>query len=453
MCICIVFLPMFFLAGVARYLFVPLAEAVVFAMIASYILSRTLVPTLVMYFLRGQKHGHKTDGHAEERGFFGRFQAGFERRFTNFREWYMGKLEGAMELRWVFVFGFLAICLLSTGLLFTIGRDFFPTVDAGQFRLHMRARTATRIEETANLADQVEQYIRTVIPKEELDSLLDNIGLPYSGINTSYSNNGTIGTADVELLCSLNAEKHAPTANYVSRLRAELPKKFPAMEFFFQPADIVSQILNFGISAPIDIQFVGRDVQGNLAVAKDVAAKVKQVSGAVDSHIYQLFNQPKLNLTVDRSKANQLGLTERDVANSLLISLSNSFQVAPAFFLSPKNGIVYNLATQAPQYRIETLDNLLNLPITSANGAPNQLLINLATLERTTGPAIISRYDTVPVVDILCSVQRRDLGGVADDINKIVDQARARTAARQHDRHSAGRCRPCALRSWGSEPV
>ena len=421
LCICIVFLPMFFLAGVAKFLFVPLAEAVVFAMIASYLLSRTLVPTLVMYFLSGQEHG----AHGQEpRGFFGRFQAGFERRFTQFRDWYIGRLEGALAMRWTFVLGFLAICLLSLGLLLTIGQDFFPTVDAGQFKLHMRARTATRIEETANYADQVERFIRTQIPADEVNTILDNIGLPYSGINTSYSNNGTIGTADVEILCALNEEHHGPTAGYVAKLREELPKKFPGMEFYFQPADIVSQILNFGISAPIDIQFVGRDVQGNLAVAKEVAEKVRSVPGAVDSHIYQLFNQPKIDVTVDRSKANQLGLTQRDVANSLLVSLSNSFQVSPSFFLNDKSHIVYNLAAAAPQYRIQTLDNLLDLPITSANGAPNQLLINLATFERNTGPAIVTTYNLRPVVDIFCSVQGRDLGSTAKDINKIVDEAR-----------------------------
>ena len=423
MCICIVFLPMFFLAGVARYLFVPLAEAVVFAMVASYLLSRTLVPTLVMYFLRGQPPGAH-DPHAPKTGFFGRFQAGFERGFTRFRDGYTERLEGALRLRWVFITSFLAVCLLSTGLLLTIGQDFFPTVDAGQFRLHMRVRTATRIEETANSADQVEQFIRTVIPKDELTGLLDNIGLPYSGINTSYANNGTIGTADVEILASLNEEKHGPTAGYIAKLRAELPKRFPGIEFFFQPADIVGQILNFGISAPIDIQFKGTNVQGNLAVAQEVLAKVKQVSGAVDSHIYQVFNQPKIHLTVDRSKASQLGLTERDVANSLLVALSNSFQVTPAFYLSPQNGIVYNLASQTPQYRIQTLDNLLDLPITSVNGAPNQILANLTTSNRTSGPAVVTHYDTRPVVDILASAQGRDLGSVSRDINRIVDDAR-----------------------------
>ncbi len=253
----------------------------------------------------------------------------------------------------------------------------------------MRARTATRIEETANSADQVEQFIRTQIPKEEISTILDNIGLPYSGINTSYANNGTIGTADVEILCSLDQEHHGPTADYVAKLRAELPKHFPGIEFFFQPADIVSQILNFGISAPIDVQFVGKDVAGNLAVAKEVEEQVQQVPGAVDSHIYQLFNQPKLDLKVDRSKANQLGLTERDVANSLLTSLSNSFQVSPALLPEPQERRQSTTSRrQAPQYRVETLDDLEDLPITSANGAPNQLLVNLATLERARRPAV-----------------------------------------------------------------
>ena len=420
LCICIVFVPMFFLAGVARFLFVPLAEAVVFAMLASYVLSRTLVPTMVQYILRGHEH----QDHEAPKGFFGRFQAGFERGFERMRRGYVGLLERCMRLRWSFLLVFLGVCLASMLLLLTIGQDFFPTVDAGQFKLHVRARTATRIEETADLADRVEKYIRTVIPKDEVTSILDNIGLPYSGMNTSYANNGTIGTADIEILCSLDPEKHGPTANYVATLRAELPKRFPGNEFFFQPADIVSQILNFGLSAPIDVQFVGKNVQGNLAVAKGVAEKMRQVPGAVDTHIYQLFNQPKLDLEVDRSKANQLGLTERDVANSLLTALSNSFQVSPSFFLSPINGVSYNLAAQAPQYRIQTLQDLLDLPITSANGQENQLLVNLATLKRNEGEAVATHYNITPVVDILSSVQGRDLGGVARDVTRIVDEAR-----------------------------
>jgi CzcA family heavy metal efflux pump len=424
LCICIVFVPMFFLAGVARYLFVPLAEAVVFAMLASYILSRTLVPTLVQFFLSGQApHGHG-EAPVARPGFFRRFQQGFERGFTRMRDWYAARLEGCLNLRWTFIGLFLGLCLLSMLLLLTIGQDFFPAVDAGQFKLHVRARTATRIEETASLADQVEKFIRTQIPPDEVATILDNIGLPYSGINTSYSNNGTIGTADIEILCSLNQEHHGPTADYIAKLRRELPEHFPGAEFFFQPADIVSQILNFGLSAPIDVQFIGRDVQGNLAVARDVTAKIRQVPGAVDTHIYQLFNQPKLHLTVDRSKAEQLGMTERDVANSLLVSLSNSFQVSPSFFLNPVNGVSYNLAAQAPQYRIESLSDLEDLPITSANGTANQLMVNLATLRREEGAAVATHYDIKPVVDVLASVQGRDLGGVAHDVTRIINEAR-----------------------------
>ncbi len=420
LCICIVFVPMFFLTGVARYLFVPLAEAVVFAMMASYVLSRTLVPTMVQYFLRDQPH-HAHDPDVIPDGFFARFQHGFERGFARLRDWYADRLEACLHLRGSFIALFFGLCVLSTLLLLTIGQDFFPAVDAGQFKLHMRARTGTRIEETANLADQVERFIRTQIPRDEVATILDNIGLPYSGINTSYANNGTIGAADVEILCSLDQERHGPTAGYIAKLRRELPKHFPGTEFFFQPADIVSQILNFGLSAPIDVQFVGKNLMGNLAAARDVAAKIRQVPGAVDTHIQQLYNQPKLHLSVDRSKAEQLGLTERDVANSVLVSLSNSFQTSPSFFLNPVNGVSYNLATQAPQYRVQSLSDLEDLPVTSANGASNQLLINLATFKREEGAAVATHYDIKPVIDILTSVQGRDLGGVAKDIRKITE--------------------------------
>ncbi|HWB59536.1 MAG TPA: efflux RND transporter permease subunit [Chthoniobacteraceae bacterium] len=423
LCICIVFVPMFFLAGVARYLFVPLAEAVVFAMLSSYVLSRTLVPTLVMYFLRNhpELHGHHA---AAPRTIFGRMQQGFERGFERFRESYGGWLERCLHLRWKFIGVFFTLCVLSVLLVGTIGQDFFPSVDAGQFKLHMRVRTATRIEETARYADLVEQSIRQKIPANELTSILDNIGLPYSGINTSYSNNGTIGTADAEILVSLNTEHHGPTAAYVSKLRADLPKEFPGIEFFFQPADIVSQILNFGLSAPIDIQFDGNDVDGNLAIAEKVAEQIRHVPGAVDTHVHQLFNQPKLELDVDRTKADQLGLTERDVANSLLVATSSSFQVAPAFWLNPQNGVNYNLAVQGVQYHINSLQDIYDLPITSANGSPTQLLVNIADLKRLSGPAVLSHRDTHPVIDVLVSVQGRDLGGVARDVQKIVDNAK-----------------------------
>jgi len=305
-----------------------------------------------------------------------------------------------------------------------LGQDFFPTVDAGQFRLHMRVRTATRIEETARLADLVEQTIRKEIPKDELTGILDNIGLPYSAMNTSYSNNGTIGTADAEILVSLNARRHGPTAGYMAKLRKELPREYPGVEFFFQPADIVSQILNFGLSAPIDVQIVGNDVAGNLAVADKVAEKIKEIPGAVDTHVYQLSNQPKLELNVNRTKAEQMGLTERDVANSLLVALSSSFQVAPAYWLNPQNGVNYNLAVQTPQYRITTLQDLNDIPITSANGSPSQLLVNVASLKRVFEPAVLTHYNVQPVVDVYASVQGRDLGSVASAVTKIVNDAR-----------------------------
>jgi CzcA family heavy metal efflux pump len=423
LCICIVFVPMFFLAGVARYLFVPLAEAVVFAMISSYVLSRTLVPTLVMYFMRNQPelHGHGQGG--EAKSFFGRVQQGFERGFERLREGYGHRLEACLHMRWKFIGIFLALCLASLLLMTLVGQDFFPAVDAGQFRLHMRVRTGTRIEETARMADLVEQTIRKVIPADQITSILDNLGLPYSGINTSYSNNGTIGTGDAEILVSLNAGHHGPTADYVAKLREELPREYPGVEFFFQPADIVSQILNFGLSAPIDVQFVGMDVNGNLAVAQRVADKIRQIPGAVDTHVYQLFNQPELQLAVDRTKANQMGYSEHDVASSLLVALSSSFQVSPAFWLSPQNGVNYNVAVQAPQYRISTLQDLFDLPITNTSGVPRQLLVNLADLKRGTEPAVATHYNAQPVVDVYASVQGRDLGGVAAEVRKIVDDA------------------------------
>jgi CzcA family heavy metal efflux pump len=424
LCICIVFVPMFLLTGVARYLFTPLAEAVVFAMLASYILSRTLVPTLVMYLLRDQPvTAHGMDARPPKT-FFGRWQHAFEEKFDALRERYSGLLEGALRLRWRFVGLFLAVCLGSLLLLLSLGAEFFPSVDAGQIRLHMRAPTGTRIEETARMADLVEQEIRKSIPADELTGILDNIGLPYSGINIVYSNNGTMGNADAEILVSLNAERHHPTAGYISKLRAELPKKFPGQEFFFQPADIVSQILNFGIAAPIDIAFTGNNVPANFAVAQKALEKIKKIPGAVDAHIFQLLDQPRLQLDVDRAKASQLGLAERDVANSVLVALSSSSQVSPTYWLSAANGVNYNLAVQTPQYQLDNLQDLYDLPLTGANGPTNQLMANVATLHREREPAIVTRYNVQPTLNIYVSVQGRDLGGVAAQIQKIVDDAR-----------------------------
>ena len=415
--ICIVFVPMFFLTGVARYLFVPLAEAVVFAMLASYLLSRTLIPTLVMYLLRG----HELDAHKPPATFLGRLQKGFERRFEQLRQSYRNTLETAMHHRRVFVAGFLGFCLASGGLVFFLGRDFFPAVDAGQMRLHVRARAGLRIEETARLVDEVEGEIRRTIPRRQVSTILDNIGLPYSGINTSYSNSGTIGTSDAEILVNLN-EDHRPTEEYVRELRRDLPQQFPGVEFYFQPADIVSQILNFGLPAPMDVQLVGPNYAQNYIVAQQIANKLRHVPGAVDVHVQQLMNDPTLHLDVDRVRAQQVGLTERDVASNLLVSLSSSFQTAPTFYLDPKNGVTYNLAVMSPQYRVDSLQALMNTPMASSTSTSPQILANLASVTPRMSPAVVTHLNVMPVVDVYASVDGRDLGGVADDTQKVLAQ-------------------------------
>ena len=413
--ICIVFVPMFFLTGVARYLFVPLAEAVVFAMLASYLLSRTLVPTLVMYLLRG----HEEDSHHAPSNIFGRLQARFDKWFGSLRESYRNTLEAIMGHRRVFVTTFLGVCLLSGGLAFLLGRDFFPNVDAGQFRLHVRGRAGLRIEETARLVDQVEQEIRRQVPKPEINTVLDNIGLPYSGINLSYSNAGTIGTSDAEILVSLNPN-HRPTQEYVRRLREELPRNFPGVEFFFQPADIVSQILNFGQPAPIDIQLSGQNYTQNYVIAEQIANRLRHVPGAVDVHVQQLMNNPTLHLDVDRVRAQEVGLTQRDVAQNLLVSLSSSFQTSPTFWVNPKNGVNYSVAVQSPQYRVNTLQALMNTPVSGIGATSPQVLANLATATPETTPAVVSHYNVAPAVDVYATVDGRDLGGVADDTSELL---------------------------------
>jgi CzcA family heavy metal efflux pump len=418
--ICIVFVPMFFLTGVAKFLFVPLAEAVVFAMLASYLLSRTLVPTLVMYLLRGHEHDNKFD---PGRGFFApfkRFQIGFERRFEQMRESYRSTLVSALEHRKIFVACFLAFCVLSLGLVFFLGQDFFPDVDAGIFRLHVRGRAGLRIEETARLCDQIENYVRTRIPKQELVTVLDNIGLPYSSINNTYSTAGSVGTSDAEILFSLNQDHHHPTAGYVKQLREELPRQFPGVEFFFQPADIISQILNFGLPSPIDIQIVGKNQAKNYELAQELANQLRHVPGAADIHVQQLMNSPALRLNVDRTRAQQVGLQQRDVAQNLLVSLSGSFQTAPTFWLNRENGVTYNVAVQTPEYRVDSLQALMNTPIAAPGAPAPQVLENLATVTPDVTPAVLSHYNIQPVIDVYGSVQGRDLGGVARDTRKIV---------------------------------
>ncbi len=415
--ICIVFVPMFFLTGVARYLFVPLAEAVSFAMIASYILSRTIVPTLAKYLLRGHSH-HDAVAHADPRNPFLRLQLAFERQFERLRSGYRTVLERCIQRRGPFTVMFFLLCIGSGALIPWLGQDFFPASDSGQIRLHIRARTGTRIEETAKLCDQIENNIRDAIPAHQLVNILDNIGLPYSGINTSYSNNGTIGPADADILISL-AQDHRPSSEYISALRARLPRDFPSVTFYFLPADLVSQILNFGLPAPIDIQVMGSNVEANRQFADRLMERVKFIPGVTDLRIQQPFNQPELLVDVDRTKAQQVGYSARDVASDVLVSLSGSFQTSPTFWLNPRNGVTYNIAVQSPQYEMDSLQDLRNIPMTAASGQP-QILESLARIRRGTGLATVSHYNIAPVIDIYGSVQGTDLGGVSQRIDEIV---------------------------------
>jgi CzcA family heavy metal efflux pump len=411
--ICIVFVPMFFLAGVAKFLFVPLAEAVSFAMLASYLLSRTLIPTLVMYIMRGHEHRAETP-----KSFLGRFQRGFERKFEDFRRSYEQLLETTLEHRGAFVACFLAFCLLSLGLFVFLGQDFFPQVDAGLLRLHVRARPGLRVEETARLADQIEAVLREEIPKSELQTVLDNIGLPNSGINQSYSSNGTIGTSDVEILIGLDPEHHHPTAGYIRSLREILPRRFPGVEFFFQPADIVTQILNFGLPAPIDVQIVGTDMGTSYVLAQQIANKMRHIPGAADVHVQQLLSLPTLHMDIDRTRVTQVGLAARDVAQSVLVSLSGSFQTSPNFWLNPRNEITYQVAVQSPQYRMTSMQDLMTIPVTSPQGP--QLLSNLVQLYPVARPATVNHYNVQPVIDVYASTQDRDLGAVAAETEKVL---------------------------------
>jgi len=419
--ICIVFVPMFFLTGVARYLFVPLAEAVVFAMLASYLLSRTLVPTMAKYLLRSLDE-HKS---AHEGNLLVRLQVRFEEAFERFRNRYRELLEWCLVRPRTFLLAFLAICVVSLGILIPwLGQDFFPAVDSGQFKLHMRARTGTRIEETARLCDLVEQSIRQQIPSDELDTIIDNIGLPYSSINLSYSTSAPVGTEDADILVSLK-EGHAPTDRYVHDLRMRLAEEFPGTTFSFLPADIISQILNFGLPSPIDVQVVGNNLAANREFANQLLVRMRQIPGAVDLRIQQPFDQPYLHVNVDRTKAQQVGYSERDVANNLLISLSGSFQTTPEFWLDPGNGVEYTIAAQTPQYRVQSLQDLENVPVTGETNARPQILTNVASIERGVGMATVSHYNISPVIDIYGSVQGRDLGAVARAIDGIMKSAKA----------------------------
>jgi multidrug efflux pump subunit AcrB len=421
--ICIVFAPMFLLSGVAKYLFLPLAKAVVFAMLASYVLSRTIVPTMAKYLLRHQK---AIDGNAPSRNPLTRFQRWFEAGFERFRAAYRTLLALALNHRRAFLVTFFAACLASLAIIVPfLGQNFFPSVDAGSFTLHLRARTGLRIEDTAFLCDEVENSIRSKIPPTELSSIIDNIGLPYSGINLSYSNSAPVGASDADILVTL-APKHHPTADYVQQLRMSLAKEFPGVIFAFLPSDIVTQILNFGLPAPIDIQVVGNDLAGNRLWADQLLQKVRYVPGTTDLRIQQPFDNPFIHLRVERTKAQELGFSAHDVAQNLLVSLSGSFQTAPTYWLDPKTRVSYPIATQTPQYRTSSLPDLVNTPVTGTNpAAPPSVLASLVSMQRGSSMALVSHYNVAPVIDIYGSFSGRDLGGVSQDINKVIDSMRS----------------------------
>jgi len=422
--ICIVFVPVAFLSGAGKYLFTPLALAVVFAMLASYLLSRTVVPTLVRYLLPGELDRHAQSGHSNE-GWIERAHAAFNRRFERLRDRYAALLSLALRHRLAFTLGFAAFVAVSMALLPFLGEDFFPDVDAGQFRLHVRCAPGTRIEETEQVFAAVEGSIRKLIPADEIDTVLDNIGIAGGGVNLAFTDSSTVSSADGEILVALNREHHAPTARYVEALRSRLRSEFPNVTFFFQSADIVSQILNFGLPAPIDVQIVGRNPK-NVDLAEEVRRRVAAIPGAADVHLQQVTRAPEIAVDVDRTLASELGLTQRDVASSLLVSLSSSGQAAPNYWLNRQNGVNYQVAVQTPQYRMDSMDALGNTPIMARALVRPQLLTNVASTRRTFAPAVISHYNVQPVVDVLASVQRSDLGSVMRGVERIVADVETR---------------------------
>ena len=392
-------------------------------MIASYILSRTFVPTMVLLLMKHQR----VEPPAPARSALQRVYRAFDSRFERMRRGYTLVLGALLTQRRAFALLFGAFCVASCFLVPSLGRDFFPTVDAGQIRLHFRAPTGTRIEETARIADAVEAAIRELIPKEQLETILDNLGVPNSGINLSYSNAGTFGTLDGEILLSLR-KGHEPTEEHISRLRSELPRRFPGIEFFFQPADIVTQILNFGLPAAIDVQFSGNNIAANAALAAELTQQIRRIPGAVDAHVHQRLDQPAVNLQMDRTRLQQLGLSAANLGQNLLISLSGSSQTAPAFWLNPQNGVVYNIQVQAPQYNVDSLDALLNMPVGSGAGAAGntsgstQLLGNLVEASAAAQTAVVSRYNIMPAIDVYVGVQGTDLASVATQVEALVEQ-------------------------------
>ncbi|CUS46230.1 MAG: efflux RND transporter permease subunit [Pseudomonadota bacterium] len=426
LCICIVFVPMFFLPGVAGFLFVPLAFAVVFAMIASFILSRTLVPTMAMFLLKPHAPGHLHEaGRPDSRNPLVRFQRGFEARFERVRTGYGALLERALGSGRRFVIGFLAVVAVSFLLVPFLGQNFFPSVDAGQITMHVRTPVGSRIEQTSAEFDRIQRRIRQIIPAQELVSIVDNIGLPFSGINVIYNNSGTIGPQDGDILIQLSKE-HAPTADYVRKLREALPGAFPGTTFSFLPADITSQILNFGAPAPIDVQIAGgRDQAANYAYARNILRKLQTIPGVADARIQQSARYPEMRVAVDRSRISQFGLTERDVTNGLSGALAGSGQTSPVFYLNPENGVSYSVVAQTPEYQVGSLSDLQNIPITGAGHAGSQVLGGISTLVRGNAAAVVSHYNIAPSIDIFATPNGRDLGAVAGDINHVLKQMKA----------------------------
>ncbi len=419
LCICIVFVPMFFLTGVARFLFVPMAEAVMFAMIWSFILSRTLVPTMAKYLLQPHMHHAEGEGPPPSRNPLVRFQRGFEAQFQRIRNGYRDLLSLAMQGRAIFAIGFLAFVGASFLLVPFIGRNFFPLVDTGSILMHVRTQIGTRVEESANQFADVQKAIRKIIPSAEIDTLADNIGMPISGINMTYNNTGVIGPQDGDIQIKLK-EGHRPTNEYVQALREQLPRAFPGMTFAFLPADIVSQILNFGAPAPIDLQVRGADVNANFAYANKLLSRIRRIPGIADARIQQSPNNPSFNIDVDRTRAQYVGLTERDVTNSLVVNLAGSGQVAPTYYLNPDNGVSYSIVMQTPQFQIDSLSALETLPITAGTTATPPILGGIANITRSTSSAVVSQYDIQPMVQIYATPHGRDLGAVAADVRTVI---------------------------------
>jgi multidrug efflux pump subunit AcrB len=411
--------PMFFLQGVARFLFVPMAEAVMFAMIWSFILSRTLVPTMAKYLLKPHVHHAEDEARPRSRNPLVRFQRGFEARFERVRGGYRGLLSLAMQRRPVFVIGFLGFVGVSFLLVPYLGRNFFPSVDSGSILMHVRTQVGTRVEESANQFADVQKAIRKIIPPGEIETLADNIGMPISGINMTYNNTGVIGPQDGDIQIKLK-EGHRPTDEYVQALREQLPRAFPGMTFAFLPADIVSQILNFGAPAPIDLQIRGADMNANFAYANKLLSRIRRIPGIADARIQQSPNSPSFSIDVDRTRAQYVGLTERDVTNSLVVNLAGSAQVAPTYFLNPDNGVSYSIVMQTPQFKMDSLSALETLPITAGSTANPPILGGIASITRSASSAVVSQYDIQPMVQIYATPQGRDLGAVAADIKTVI---------------------------------